>query len=425
MPQSQGVIIPSLKKGKICMPMPFTQPTVVSKTINGYPIKMNDEKNVREIVCSFGNLYKAMRKCRQNVLWKDSVAGFTVVNGLANCYKIKHQHENGTYKIDGYTIFKVHEPKERTIVSTRIKDRVFQRSLCDNYLTEQVAKGFIYDSGACLPNKGTEFARKRFYIAMQRHYRKYGIRGGALKCDLSDYFGSTPHSVAADSITKRVQDGWAVSEVHRIIGSFKQGANPEKGIGLGSQASQLIQLAVLDEIDHYIKEVLRIKNYVRYMDDFILIHPNPNYLRYCKEKIRERVESLDLRLSPKKTQLQPITQPIHFLGFSFQLTETGKIVIKMLPEKVSHERRKLKKLVARAKAGLMTRKEVDACYESWRSHASGKSKNKPKGTPGKQLKRHTHKLVLAMDKYYKSLWEDNSYEVSQSQRPTAGRTQEV
>ena len=82
------------------MPMPFTQPTVVSKAINGYPIKMNDEKNVREIVCSFGNLYKAMRKCRQNVLWKDSVAGFTVVNGLANCYRIKHQHENGTYKID-------------------------------------------------------------------------------------------------------------------------------------------------------------------------------------------------------------------------------------------------------------------------------------------------------------------------------------
>lgn len=403
------------------MPMPFTQPTVVSKAVNGYPIKMNDEKNVREIVCNFGNLYKAMRKCRQNVLWKDSVAGFTVVNGLANCYRIKHQHENGTYKIDGYTIFKVHEPKERTIVSTRIKDRVFQRSLCDNYLTKQVAKSFIYDSGACLPDKGTEFTRRRFNVAIKRHYRKYGTRGYALKCDLSDYFGSTKHSVASTSIAKRVQDGWAVLQVNRIINSFRQGADAETGIGLGSQVSQLIQLAVLDDLDHYIKEVLRIKNYVRYMDDFILIHPNANYLRYCKEKVRERVESLGLHLSPKKTQLQPITQPIHFLGFSFQLTETGKIIIRMLPEKVSHERRRLKKLVARAKAGLMTKKEVDACYESWRAHATGISKNKPKGEPGKQLKRHTHKLVVAMDKYYKSLWEDNSNEVSQSRTATAPR----
>ena len=103
-----------------------------------------DDKNVKEIVCSFGNLYKAMRKCKQNVIWKDSVAGFVVVNGLVNIYKLKQLHENGKYKLDGYTIFKVYEPKERTIVSTRIKDRVFQRSLCDNYLTEQVSKGFIY-----------------------------------------------------------------------------------------------------------------------------------------------------------------------------------------------------------------------------------------------------------------------------------------
>ena len=398
-----------MTKGKICKPMPFTQPTVVSKTENGYQnqLYMDNEKDVKEIVCSFGNLYKAMRKCKQNVIWKDSVAGFVVVNGLANCYKIKQQHENGNYKIDGYTIFKVHEPKERTIVSTRIKDRVFQRSLCDNYLTKQVSKGFIYDSGACLPNKGTEFARKRFYVALQRHHRKYGISGGALKCDLSDYFGSTPHNTAAESITKRVQDGWADSEVKRIIHSFNQGANPEVGMGLGSQVTQLIQLAVLDDLDHYIKEVLRIKNYVRYMDDFILLHPNMNYLRYCREKIRERIERLGLKLSPKKTQLQPITQPLHFLGFSFRLTETGKIIVKLLPKKVSHERRKLTKLVERAKQGLMTKQEVNACYESWKAHATGKCKNKPKGTPTKHHKRHTHALVLEMDKFYKNLWEDN------------------
>lgn len=365
-----------------------------------------DDKNVKEIVCSFENLYKAMRKCKQNVIWKDSVAGFVVVNGLVNVYKLKQLHENGKYKLDGYTIFKVYEPKERTIVSTRIKDRVFQRSLCDNYLTEQVSKGFIYDNGACLPDKGTEFARKRFYVALKRHYRKYGLKGYALKCDLTDYFGSTSHAVASKSITEKLQDGWAISETNRIINSFNQGANPDVGMGLGSQVTQLIQLAVLDKLDHYIKEVLRIKNYVRYMDDFILLHPNKEYLKYCREKIREKVDLLGLKLSVKKTQLQPITQPIHFLGFSFKLIETGKIIIRMLPEKVFHERRRLIKLVARAKAGLMTKAAVDGSYESWKAYATGRKRNKQKNQSSKQLKRHTHKLVLEMDQFYKKLWEE-------------------
>lgn len=371
----------------------------------------------KEIVCDFGNIYKATRKCKQNVIWKDSVAGFTVVNGLANCYKLKQQLENGKYKLDGYTIFKVYEPKERTIVSTRIKDRVFQRSLCDNYLTEALSKCFIYGSGACLPEKGTEFARKRLFVALQRHYRKYGTKGYALKCDLTDYFGSTPHAVALQSVADRVQDGWIISELKRIIDSFNQGANPDVGMGLGSQVTQLVQLAVLDDLDHYIKEVLHIKEYVRYMDDFILIHHNQAYLCYCREKIKERIQLLGLKLSNKKTHLQPITQPIHFLGFSYMLTETGKVVIRMLPEKVSHERRRLRKLVERAKAGLMTKAEVDASYEAWKAHATGRAKHNSKEDCGKRLKRDTHNLVLEMDKYYKSLWEESRYEISFNQRP--------
>lgn len=102
--------------------------------------------------------------------------------------------------------------------------------LCDNYLTEQVSKGFIYDSGACLPDKGTEFARKRFYVALKRHYREHGLKGCVLKCDLADYFGSTSHTLASKSIEERVQDGWAVSETNRIINSFNQGANPDVGL---------------------------------------------------------------------------------------------------------------------------------------------------------------------------------------------------
>ena len=104
----------------------------------------NTNTDVKDIVCDFDNLYNALLKCKRNVLWKDSIAGY-YKNALANCYKLRQQLLNDTYTIDTYTKFTVYEPKERAIVSTRIKDRVFQRSLCDNYLYHEMTKSFIYD----------------------------------------------------------------------------------------------------------------------------------------------------------------------------------------------------------------------------------------------------------------------------------------
>ena len=118
------------------------------------------QSDIKDKVCDFDNLYQAMLHCKNNVMWKDSVAGY-VKNGLVNVHKLKESVENGTYSIDKYTEFKVYEPKERDIVSTRIKDRVFQRSLCDNYFYPMITKSFIYDNAACQEEKGNEFARKR------------------------------------------------------------------------------------------------------------------------------------------------------------------------------------------------------------------------------------------------------------------------
>lgn len=349
---------------------------------------MTNESRIKEKVCDFGNLYNALWKCKRNVGWKDSVAGY-VKNGLVNCLSLREQLMNGTYEISKYTMFKVYEPKERDIVSTRIKDRVFQRSLCDNYLTEEITRSFIYDNCACQEGKGTKFARDRLKVHLQRFYRKHDLDGYVLKCDLSNFFGSTRHDVAIAAVEKRVDDAWAVSEVTRIIKSFNQGENPDVGMGLGSQVTQLVELAVLDDFDHYIKEQLHIKHYIRYNDDFILIHEDKDYLRKCKVLIEKWITDLGLRLSPKKTQLFPITQPIHFLGFSFRLTATGKVVMKLLPEKISHERRKLRKLVERAKAGYLTREQVDECFKSWKAHAE---------------QGDTYNLVNKMYEYYVELW---------------------
>lgn len=350
---------------------------------------------IKEKVCSFKSLYKAMYKCRKNVMWKDSVAGF-VKNGLVNCYKLRKQLMEDTYKIDKYSVFTIYEPKKREIVSTRMKDRVFQRSLCDNYLYEAMTKSFIYDNCACQLNKGTGFARDRLACHMQRYFRKYGLEGFVLKCDLSNYFGSTPHSVAKNAVLERTGDVWVNQHTDKIIESFNQGEDPNVGMGLGSQITQLTQLAVLDKMDHLIKERLGIKQYIRYMDDFILFHPDKEYLKYCLVVISEHVTSLNLTLSAKKTQIFPLKQGVKFLGFTFHLADTGKVIRKLTKENVIHEKKKLKKLKKLADSGVMTKEHVDECYMSWKAHAK---------------QGNTHNLILSMDKFYKNLWKEGNDDV--------------
>lgn len=360
----------------------------VSGHIRAITLADNYVGEYKETVCSFGNLYTAMQICKQNVMWKDSVSGF-VKNGLVNCLKLRGELMNGSYRLSPYCIFIVNEKKTRTIVATRMRDRVVQRSLCDNYLTAQISKGFIYDNCACLPGRGTDMARNRLVCHLQRHYRKHGLSGYVLKIDIHDYFGSTSHEVVKAALRKRVKDEWAVRHVESIVDSFNHIA-PDRGMGLGSQITQLMQLAVLDDIDHYIKERLRIKGYVRYMDDFILIHEDKEHLKTCRREIEKRLNELGLRLNEGKTGIQRISAGIHFLGFSFRLTKTGKVVRTVLHRKISKERRKLRKLSDLVRRGQMERKHADECYKAWRAHVS---------------KGNTAGLIRRMDAYYAGLYE--------------------
>lgn len=356
---------------------------------------------IKSIVIDYGSLYKAMKKCQKGVLWKDAPTKFSVANGLVNLYILCTDLENDRYDLSPYGHFTIYEPKERPVTSTNFRDRVVQRSLCDNYLYDALTKSFIRANCACQTGKGTSDARDLLVRYLHEAFRHYGINVSYLKGDIKDFFGSTKHTVAKIQANKVVSDEWVMQEICRIIDSFEKNGDHTIGMGLGSQITQLLQLSVLNELDHFIKERLKIKWYVRYMDDFILIHPDKFYLHYCYEQIGHFIsEKLELVLSTKKTKIAPVTQPIHFLGFSYFVTETGKVIDKRLPEKVSHERRKLKRAVARAKAGLMPRSKVDEMYNSWRSCTSGQKHG------SKRFHHHTHSLVLEMDQFYKSLWED-------------------
>lgn len=318
-------------------------------------------------------------------MWKDSVAGYSA-NGLKNTYRLRQSLLRETYKIDPYQIFRIYEPKEREIVATRIKDRQFQRSLCDNVLYPQVTRHFIYDNCACLRGKGVDFALNRMKCHLQRYYRKHGSNGWILRCDIRHYFAETSHEVAKTAIAKRVTCPEAVMRAGEIIDSF----GGESGIGLGSQVSQITQLAVLDDLDHFIKERLRVKHYIRYMDDFVLIHCDREFLKSCLKIIDEKLDKIGLQLN-KKTQIHPLSQGVKFLKWRFILTDTGKVVMKMNPRSIAKERRKMRKLNGLLDVGKITMKEVRDNYQSWKANAK---------------RGNTRALVVKMDKYYQEIFKE-------------------
>ena len=128
----------------------------------------------------------------------------------------------------------------------------------------------------------------------------------------------------------------------RIIDSYETA--PGKGLPLGNQASQWFALLYLDEMDRLIKEKMRVKYYVRYMDDFILLHHNKTYLQECLARIAELFhDSLHLQLN-EKTQIFPVKNGVKYLGWHFYLTETGKVLRKLQASGKRRTKRRFRRL---------------------------------------------------------------------------------
>lgn len=336
-------------------------------------------------VTGYEALYRSMMKCKKGVMWKDSTAHFCL-NGLTEVMKLEQSLMDGTYKERPGRTFTVYEPKKREILSISFRDRIYQRSLNDNAVYPMMAKSFIYDNCACRQGKGTDFAMNRLHAHLQRYYRKHGKDGWVLQCDIKGYYPNMPHEVAKKKFAKHL-DEWTFAEVKKILDRFEG----DIGFNPGSQLIQIAGISVLDEMDHFIKEKLRIKHYIRYMDDFILISNDKQYLQTCLEQIREYLKERGFELNAK-TSLYRMSRGIKFLGFRFILTDTGKVIRLIKPESVKRERRKLRKLVKLAKKGKLTKEKVNQCYEAYKAHAE---------------RGNTWKMLQRLDEFYKNLWKEN------------------
>lgn len=317
-----------------------------------------------EKVIDFNNMYKAYRKAKCGKGFKKSSARFNIM-ALDGINKLIEQLKNKTYTISPYNEFKVYEPKERVIQTTSFKDKVVQHSLCDNVILPKLQEIFIYDNCAGQKGKGTLFGLDRLAEQMKKFHKRYGFNGYILKCDITKFFYNISHEQLKDIV-----EYWFGydRDICWLINLFID-STEGKGIPLGNQINQGLALLYLDGMDKLIKNELGIEFYGRYMDDFYLMHPDKQYLKYCLQVLTDYLETLDLTLNGK-TQIFPFKNGVNYLGFHTYITKNGKAIRKLKNENKRNAQRKYLKMAKLVASGKLPIDKFNASYNAWLNHIS-------------------------------------------------------
>lgn len=341
------------------------------------------EENYKKAI-SFDELIKATNECVKGVKWKESTAKFYNERMFRIVQLRKELHE-GKYKIQSYIKFLTYDPKRREISATRIRDRVLQRSLCNNGLYDAFVKSFIYDNLACQKGKGTTKAIERMKYHLTQYFKDNKTnKGYYLKLDIRHYFESTPHEKLKKIVAYYIKELHFQEHVFKIIDSFEDKRSEDqikldpfgkRGIGLGSQCSQLLQLLYLNDLDHYIKEQLKIKHYLRYMDDIVMFINTKEDAKIIWDKIEMFLKKKGLELN-QKSKISRIEDNVQFCKVIYKLSSSGKVKTKVVRKTFNKERRKLRKYKELLKDNKITIKELIQHGNTWYGFAKWRCSGK-------------------------------------------------
>lgn len=318
-----------------------------------------------EDVFSFNNLYASYKKCLKGVIWKGTVQYFDS-HAPTELVKIKNELDNGTLKTGNFFTFtRMERGKLRLIKSVKIKERVVQRCLCDYCLCPMLSKYFIYDNSACVKGKGVHFAQNRFKYHLLKYFKKYKNNNGyILQFDMHHYFETIPHQKLIDKVSKIIKDEKIIKLYSQLINDFEG----TKGIGLGSQVSQISALFYMSEIDHKIIKQKNVVAYARYMDDGYVISNSKNVLLNIKELFSKLVQEFGLKINKKKTIIRKLDQTITFLKCRYNLLNSGKVIMRIAKSTIVRNRRKLKKLFKLNKDFKLIDNYVKSVVGNWKKY---------------------------------------------------------
>jgi retron-type reverse transcriptase len=278
----------------------------------GGGIKSKVLHNVFDEMISLENLFLAWREFRRGKRKKMDVQQFEF-NLEDNLFQLHRELKNKTYQHSDYTAFCISDPKPRRIHKAIVRDRVLHHAIF-RILYPIFDKQFIFDAYSCRLDKGTHRAVLRLESFCQKASQNNQRNIFALKCDVKKFFDSVDQDILLNLIKKKIQGEDAIWLIEKIVESF--GALDKKGIPLGNVTSQLFANIYLNELDQFAKHKLKIKYYLRYCDDFVILGDSEDFLIKLLKPISDFLEKhLKLRLHNDKIIIRKYRQGIDFLGY--------------------------------------------------------------------------------------------------------------
>jgi retron-type reverse transcriptase len=322
-------------------------------------------------ICSLENLYLAFKKARKGKTKKWYVIEFEA-NLENELLQLKKELETFTYKPKPLKTFVIRDPKTRVISASDFRDRMVHHALC-NIIEPIFDKIFIHDSYANRKKKGNLAALSRF-DKFKRKLTRNGelinnakdnnmVVGYVLKADIKHYFGTVDHEVMIKIIKRKITDEkvlWLIKKILDNHNSKVQG----KGMPIGNLTSQFFANVYLNELDYFIKHKIKVKYYLRYVDDFVILHRSKERLLLYKWLINNFLKSIKLELHPEKSKVIPLHKGINLLGY--RVFYHYKLLRK------SNIRRMKKKLVrfkTMFKRKEITKEKIKERLQGWMAYA--------------------------------------------------------
>ena len=325
------------------------------------PISYN---NLYEQIYSFDNLLDAWQKARKGKRRHREVLKFEL-DLEGNLIALQNDLVWEEYQPGAYRYFTVTSPKPRQIAALPFRDRVLQHAI--NNIIEPIFEArFISDSYACRPGRGTHACANRVESFLRATLRTHG-RVYALKADIAKYFASIHRPTILKILARNIACERTLQLIRAVI--YADGEDTEFGIPIGNLTSQLMANIYLHQLDNEVKHNVRAKQYVRYMDDFCIIHHDKAYLHAARAHIEDWLREHLLLRTNHKTQVFPVSikngAALDFVGYRIYPTHR-----RLRRDSIKRITTSLKRLRKQYAAGKIDLDEVRPVVHSWIAHAS-------------------------------------------------------
>jgi hypothetical protein len=277
---------------------------------------------------------EAYLDCRKNKRLTHGALSFEI-DLEPNLLSLHYDLVNGLYTLLPSTCFVVKSPRVREVWASQFRDRIVHHIIF-NRVGDKINRTLIHDTFACIKNRGTLYGINRLEKHIRSFTQNWKLEKFYLKCDYSNFFSSINKHILWDILNPKIKNepDWLKELFHLVIFNdptitpilnsneiefnevpiHKRLLGGDIGLPIGNLTSQLLANVLLDVIDKYAKHVLKIKHYVRYVDDIIFLGDSPEILIDQFENIKEKSVELGVRFNPKKTVCQPVSRGVEFLG---------------------------------------------------------------------------------------------------------------